>query len=96
MASDSTIALLKEAILKLKADGVQHLSVEALLNDVTKLERVGRKAEGGLGDQRRGVQVRHPGRPERPTVGNPSEWRRGCGAIGVHRQAQRRSGDPCP
>lgn len=40
MASDSKIALLKEAVLKLKADGVQHLSVEVLLNYVTKLEGV--------------------------------------------------------
>jgi len=38
MATDSKIALLKDAVLQLKKDGVQNLSVDALLDYVTKLE----------------------------------------------------------
>jgi hypothetical protein len=38
MATESKIALLKDAVLQLKKDGVQNLSVAALLDYVTKLE----------------------------------------------------------
>ncbi len=38
MGSDSGTTLLKEALLRLKKDGVQHVAVDALLEYVTKIE----------------------------------------------------------